>query len=144
MTVLDAKVWGPWYWGFLHTATMTYPLYPNAVTKKKYYDFINMIPLFIPVASMATEFSKLLEKYPVSPYLDSREALIRWMHFIHNKMNERLEKPKISMEEFLTKYYEFYKPKVVSDKEIAFFQEKLKYVGLVALLVGLIVYLYPR
>jgi hypothetical protein len=141
---LDSKVWGPWYWGFLHTATMTYPVKPNAVTKKKYYDFINMIPLFIPIGSMATEFSKLLEKYPVSPYLDSREALVRWMHFIHNKMNERLEKPQLTLEEFLTKYYDLYKPKTVKQDEWNNVKEKGKYILFISLLIFLIVYLYPK
>jgi len=141
---LDSKVWGPWYWGFLHTATMTYPVHPNAVTKKKYYDFINSIPLFIPVGSMSTEFSRLLEKYPVSPYLDSREALVRWMHFIHNKMNERLEKPKLTLEEFFTKYYDFYKPITVKQDQWKHIKEKGVYVLVLSLLIFLIVYFYPK
>jgi FAD-linked sulfhydryl oxidase len=141
---LDSKVWGPWYWGFLHTATMTYPVHPNAVTKKKYYDFINSIPLFIPVGSMSGEFSRLLENYPVSPYLDSREALVRWMHFIHNKMNERLEKPKLTLEEFLTKYYDFYKPTIVKQDHWKQIKEKGVYVFVLSLLIFMIVYFYPK
>jgi FAD-linked sulfhydryl oxidase len=141
---LDSEIWGPWYWSFLHTATMTYPVHPNAVTKKKYYDFINSIPLFIPIGSMSGEFSRLLEKYPVSPYLDSREALVRWMHFIHNKMNERLEKPKLTLEEFLTKYYDSYKPITVKQDQWKDMKEKGKYILLLSLLVFMIVYFYPK
>ena len=37
MLYLDPSVWGPHYWFFLHTISMTYPYHPNAVTKKKYY-----------------------------------------------------------------------------------------------------------
>ena len=66
---------------------MSYPLHPNAVTKKKYYDFVQNIPLFRPVESIAGEFSKLLDLYPIQPYLDNRESFIRWMWFIHNKIN---------------------------------------------------------
>jgi len=108
---LDSKVWGPHYWFFLHTIAITYPLHPNTMTKKKYYEFIHNIPTFIPVDSMSKYFSRLLDEYPVTPYLDSRDAFIRWMHFIHNKINERLEKPKISLEEFYKEYYEAYKTK---------------------------------
>ena len=86
---LDPKVFGPHYWFFLHTISMNYPKYPNAVTKKKYYDFIQNLPLFIPVEKHAADFSKLLDEYPVSPYLDSRDSFVRWMHFIHNKINEK-------------------------------------------------------
>jgi hypothetical protein len=45
---LDPKVWGPHYWFFLHTLAMTYPHHPNAVTKKKYYEFVQNLPLFLP------------------------------------------------------------------------------------------------
>ena len=84
---LDPKVFGPHYWFFLHTIALNYPIYPNAVTKKKYYDFIQNLPLFIPIEKHATDFSKLLDEYPLTPYLDSRESFVRWMHFIHNKIN---------------------------------------------------------
>ena len=50
--VLDAKVWGPHYWFMIHTIAISYPLRPNAVTKKKYYDFIQNLPLFIPIESI--------------------------------------------------------------------------------------------
>ena len=109
MKYLDPKVWGPHYWFFLHTLSMTYPIYPNAVSKKKYYDIIQNLPLFIPVENISSEFSRLLDMYPVVPYLDNRESLIRWMHFIHNKINQKLEKPQITLNEFYVKYYEEYK-----------------------------------
>ena len=35
---LDPTIWGPHYWFFLHTIAMTYPIRPNDVTKKKYYE----------------------------------------------------------------------------------------------------------
>ena len=31
---LDPKIWGPHYWFFIHTVAMTYPVRPNAITKK--------------------------------------------------------------------------------------------------------------
>ena len=90
MVELDTAIWGPHYWFFLHTATMTYPLKANDVVKKKYYDFIQNIPLFIPNETMSKSFQHMLDTYPVSPYLDTRDSLTRWMHFIHNKMNKQL------------------------------------------------------
>jgi hypothetical protein len=83
----DPTVWGPHFWFFLHTIAMAYPHHPNSVSKKKYYELIMNIPLFIPIESMGNDFSKLLDEYPVTAYLDSRDSLIRWMHFIHNKIN---------------------------------------------------------
>ena len=88
---LDPNVWGPHYWFFLHTLALSYPHHPNAITKKKYYELLQNLPLFIPVESIGSDFSKLLDEYPVTAYLDSRESLIKWMHFIHNKINIRLD-----------------------------------------------------
>lgn len=90
----EPDVWGPHYWFFLHTIAHSYPETPNAVTKRKYYDLIQNMPLFIPVSDIGNKFSSLIDKYPVSPYLDSRESFIRWVHFIHNKVNDHSVKKK--------------------------------------------------
>jgi hypothetical protein len=141
---LDPTVWGPHFWFFLHTLAMSYPHHPNAVTKKKYYELILNLPLFIPVESIGKDFEKLLDEYPVTAYLDSRESLIRWMHFIHNKINEKLEKPKITLNEFYFRYYEEYKPKDIKMKEHYRWREKLIYTLVVMGATGLIVYLYNK
>ena len=85
--VLDPKIWGPHYWFVLHTIALNYPLYPTSTIKKKYYDFIQNFSLFIPINNMANHFNKLLDQFPVTPYLDSRESFIKWMYFIHNQIN---------------------------------------------------------
>ena len=144
MTYLDPKIWGPHYWFFIHTAAMTYPIRPNAVTKKKYYEFIQNLPLFIPVESISGEFSKLIDKYPVTPYLDNRESLIRWTHFIHNKINQKLEKPQVSLSEFYVKYYEEYKAQNVKLVEYYKFREKLLFCGIIVTIGGAIYYLYDK
>ena len=94
---LDPTVWCPHFWFFLHTIALSYPHHPNSVTKKKYYELIQNLPLFIPVETIGNDFNRLLDEYPVTAYLDSREAFVKWMHFIHNKINEKLEKPKITI-----------------------------------------------
>jgi hypothetical protein len=141
---LDPKVWGPHYWFFLHTVAMTYPHYPNTITKKKYYEFIQNIPLFIPVEQISSEFTKLIEKYPISPYLDNRDSLVRWIHFIHNKINEKLELPQISLNDFFVKYYDQYKSKDKKLMEYYKTRDKLIYVGIILSIVGTIYYLYDK
>jgi len=141
---LDPKVWGPHYWFMLHTIAMSYPNYPNTVTKKKYYEFIQNLPMFLPIESIATDFSKLLDFYPVTPYLDSKDAFIRWMHFIHNKINEKLEKPKISLNQFYIDYYEAYKPKDLKTREYIRMRGKIIYCVVLILILGLSYYLYNK
>jgi len=141
---LDPKVWGPHYWFFLHTLAMTYPHHPNAVTKKKYYEFIQNLPLFLPVEEISTSFSKLIEKYPITPYLDNRDSFVRWMHFIHNKINVALEKPQVSLNDFFVNYYNEYKSKDEKFTEYYKIQGKVLYLLLVIGLGVSIYYLYDK
>ena len=141
---LDPKVWGPHYWHFLHTLAMTYPHHPNTVTKKKYYEFIQNLPLFLPVEEISGEFSKLIDKYPIAPYLDNRDSFVRCMHFIHNKINEKLGKPQISLNDFFVKYYDEYKSQDEKYIEYYKFKEKIIYVGIILGISGSIYYLYDK
>jgi hypothetical protein len=139
---LDPKVWGPHFWFFLHTITLCYPYRPNAVTKKKYYDLIHNFHLFIPIESISTYYIKLLDQYPVAPYLDSRDSFIRWMHFIHNKVNEHLEKPKVSLAKFYETYYESYKPNDLKMREFYKIRAKVIYASIIISMCVLIYYMY--
>ena len=105
---LDPEVWGPFYWFVLHTIALSYPTHPNETIKKKYYDFLQNMPLFLPISTMGNKFSELLDKYPVTPYLDSRESLIKWMHFIHNKINTQTNKPTMPYHEYISLYESYY------------------------------------
>jgi exonuclease I len=98
----------------------------------------------MPVEEIGKDFELLLTEYPVTAYLDSREALIKWMHFIHNKINEKLEKPKITLNEFYNKYYEEYKPKDIKLKNYYKWKEKILYILVLLGASGLIVYLYNK
>jgi hypothetical protein len=141
---LDPTIWGPHYWFFLHTLAMTYPNYPNSVTKKKYYEFIQNLPLFIPVDQISNDFSLLLDKYPVTAYLDNKESFIRWLHFIHNKINQKLEKPQINLNEFYIKYYEEYKTETEKFSNFYKIRGKLIYISIILLVTITIYYLYDK
>ena len=108
---LNPEIWGPYYWFVLHTIAFSYPLNPNDTTKKKYYDFIQNLPLFIPQSQIGNKFAEYLDKFPVSPYLDSRKSFMKWMHFIHNKINSHIGKYEVTMEQAMNDYYQKYIPK---------------------------------
>jgi hypothetical protein len=98
-------VWGPHYWFFLHTVAMLYPNTPNEIMKKKYYELIMNMPLYIPDPDSSKYFAHLLDEYPVQPYLDSRTALVQWTHFIHNRVNVHIGAPKMSRQDFEDGYW---------------------------------------
>ena len=137
---LDPIIWGPHYWFFLMTIAVSYPKKANSVLKKKYYDFIMNLPLFIPNDKMGNKFSRLLDKYPVEPYLDSRESFIKWIHYIHNQVNKQLNKPELSYVEAMDAYYSNYKPKEIIRKE-EIKKRKQFYFGTVLVSLALSVYI---
>lgn len=109
--MLDPAVWGPHYWFVLHTVALTYPEYPTDVTKKKYYDLIQNLPLFMPQSQGGGGLAAFLDRYPPTPYLDSRDSFQRWVHFLHNKINSALGRAEISREEADAAYWLHYVPR---------------------------------
>lgn len=137
----DPTVWGPHYWFFLHTIAHSYPKTPNEVTKRKYYDTIQNMPLFIPDSDIGDRFSQLLDKYPVSPYLGSRESFVRWVHFIHNKINVLLGKDEMSLLESVDAYFTEYRPKPIILSEVTGIKKHYLYAAIILICLVLI-YLY--
>jgi len=137
----DPSVWGPHYWFFIHTIAFAYPHTPNETLKKRYHTFIQDLPLFIPDAKTSSNFADLLDKYPVKSYLDSRDSFVKWVNFIHNKVNEETGKPQISLYEFIQEYYEAYKPKEEVAREEASIMRRRMIMGFIAGLVLIILFL---
>ena len=139
---LNPEIWGPHYWFFLQSIAITYPTMPNEVTKKKYYDFIQNIPLFIPHKNVSKIFLSYLDKYPVTPYLDSRESFLKWTNFIHNKINMSLGKSIVSVDNDIKKYYEEYKPKELQNNEAQKARQKIIFSSIIvlAILTGYFMY----
>jgi len=142
--IFNPIIWGPHYWFVLYTIALSYPLHINECTKKKYYDFITNLPLFLPVPDIGGVFSKFLDAYPVTPYLDSRESLSKWVHFIHNKINGYLGKPELTYYDALNKYYEHYKLKEIKKNDERKNKEKYIFGALIIVIIVVIIYLYIK
>lgn len=141
--ILDPAVWGPHYWFVLYSIAVSYPINVNTVTKRKYYDFIQNLPLFLPVGEIGKLFSEFLDRYPVTPYLDSRESFIKWVHFIHNKINVYLGKREITYQQAMKTYYEHYIPKTVKRETDRRLRERyIFFAVIVALIILIIILMY--
>tara|TARA_B100000035_G_C20932984_1_gene523915 strand:+ start:566 stop:1000 length:435 start_codon:yes stop_codon:yes gene_type:complete len=142
--VFNPEIWGPHYWFVLYTIALSYPLSINETTKKKYYDFVQNLPLFLPVSDIGNIFSRFLDKYPVTPYLDSRESFIKWVHFIHNKINIYLGKEELTYYDAMNKYYEHYKLKEIKKKDEAKNKHKFIYISIILILIIILIMLYLK
>ena len=140
---ISPESWGPHFWYFLHTVAYTYPEFPTQVTKRKYYDLIQNMPLFVPDLKMGDKLSEFLDRYPVSPYLDSRESFMRWVHFIHNKFNIFLGKEEISFYQGLDNYYQANMPKPIIDVKTKVMYRDIMYSSILGVLCT-VCYFYAR
>tara|TARA_B100000085_G_C18377745_1_gene445050 strand:- start:55 stop:534 length:480 start_codon:yes stop_codon:yes gene_type:complete len=141
---LNHNVWLPHLKFTLQTIAITYPSHPNDVSKKKYYDFIQNLPVFFPLEPFGKNFLKLLDKYPVTPYLSSRMSFMKWIHFILNKIHEQLEQPVDDFYDSLEKYYDEYKPKEIRNKELIKTRQRYIQFGIALLIIGGIFYIYKK
>lgn len=138
---LNPDIWMPHLQFVLQTMSIMYPIHPNDVTKKKYYDTIHNIPLFFSIKPLGNSFSKLLDTFPVTPYLSSRESFMRWTHFIINKMNIAMGWEQFNFYESLEKYYNLYKPKELIEKENIKRKKQYILIGIIFFLILSIFYI---
>jgi len=141
---LDPTIWLPYYQFIMITISLYYPKFPNAVTKKKYYDFIQNLPLFFPQNPIGNKFILLLDEFPITPYLDSRLSFMKWVNFINNKLNTLIGLPTEELYESLEKYYNHYKPKEFIKREKVKKNKKYIYFAIFVVVLGLSIYIYYK
>ena len=66
---------------------------------------------------MGNYFTKLLDQYPLTPYLKTRESFMRWVHFINNKINVFMNREQETFYDSLENYYKAYKPQEIIKQE---------------------------
>ena len=94
--------------------------------------------MFIPDNEISGYFESLIDEFPVTPYLDNRNTFVRWVVFIHNQINIKLKKPKITLKKALYNYYLQYVP----EKKPFFTKQKILFITLILLSLLFILYLY--
>lgn len=141
---LRHEIWLPHLKFTLQTMSLNYPLNPNEVTIRKYYNFIQNLPVFFPDEPLGKYLSKLLDDFPVSPYLNSRTSFMKWVHFLFNKINEKLEIRNVSFYESLEEYYQHYKPRELINKESIKNKKNIMYSGTIVFLLSSSIYFYKR
>ena len=141
---LRYEVWLPHLKFTLQTMSLNYPLNPNEVTIRKYYSFIQNLPVFFPDDPMGNFLEKLLDDFPVAPYLNSRTSFMKWIHFLFNKINKKLNLKTVSFYGSLEEYYQHYKPKEIINKESIKNKKKLMYSGTIIFLLSLSLYYYKN
>jgi len=93
---MDPRIWGPHAWKFMHAITAVYPPAPSNEEKAAATDFFNSLKWLLPCVGCKVNYAKNLEEMPVEAHVHSRDALDTWLYRLHNEVNAKSGKPKLS------------------------------------------------
>jgi hypothetical protein len=89
----------------MHIISLGYPKNPTYTDKKCAKEFYESLSFLLPCAICREHYREHIVKNPLTPFLDSRNDLIKWTIDIHNSVNKMLGKPEWLESEVLS-YYE--------------------------------------
>jgi hypothetical protein len=101
---MKPELWGPFVWYVLHIISFNYPINPSQFEKTAYREFYMNVKNVLPCESCRRHYSTYLSIYPISPHMDSRATLIKWVIQVHNFVNKQLGKRLYSVPEILNIY----------------------------------------
>lgn len=101
---IPPESWGPFFWHTIHITALGYPAKPTHAHKKAAKEFYESLKLLIPCPICRDHYNTHLEKYPLTPHLDTRADLFRWTILLHNEVSKTLGKPPFT-ESQVIEYY---------------------------------------
>lgn len=101
---MHPTTWGSHLWYILHIISFEYPEKPTEYDKRIYHDFYTSLKDVIPCVECRKHYRDHITKYPLTPHLDTRDTLIKWVIQVHNFVNASLGKPTYTIQQVLTIY----------------------------------------
>jgi hypothetical protein len=98
---IPPEVWGPFFWNTIHIVALVYPSKPSHAHKKAAKDFFESLILLIPCPICSKHYAEHIQRYPITPHLDTRADLFKWTHLLHNEVNKMLQKRSFTEDEVL-------------------------------------------
>ena len=141
---LKYEIWLPQLKFTLQTIALYYPKNPNEITIRKYYNLVQNLPVFFPEEPIGNTMRNILDDFPVQPYLNSKTSFMKWIHFVFNKINKKIEMNTESFYESLEEYYKNYKPREILNKEQIKQKKKYMYIFSVVLFLTVSTYYYNK
>ena len=124
---MPPDVWGPIFWNAMHIVSLAYPANPTEEEKAGTRAFFESLTTVLPCPICREHYKEKIVASP--PAVNSKGELIVWVWEIHNEVNKMLQKPEMSMEDFLARMKH-----LGQTKQVAW--EKVAAAGVLGLLVG--------
>jgi len=93
------QVWGPPLWFSLHVSSANYPVNPSEITKKNTKARILALPFELPCVECRLHANNFISSKNLDDIVSSKNKLFAFYVEFHNKVNERQNKPLVSLEE---------------------------------------------
>lgn len=112
-------VWFRHYIFVLQTMVSQYPLtLPDSVTKRRYYYYLTNLAEVMPEGEHRRLYTEAaLTVFPLTPCLDTREDLFRWLHRVSDYVHVGTGGDKTEAKDWIESYREWYKTEPVVAKE---------------------------
>jgi hypothetical protein len=93
---MDTRFWGPSGWRLLHLITFAYE---PKLQREAVKGIFENLPYILPCKFCRYSLTEYMEELPLTPALQSKEALCHWLYEIHNKVNQKLRGQALTKEE---------------------------------------------
>jgi hypothetical protein len=102
----DPRVWGPAFWFTLHNGSVNYPIKASPIWAERMKGFILGMPVMIPCEKCRDHATSHIEEnyFRLNEIVSGREQLFNFFVSFHNYVNERYNKPKMSIEDAYSLY----------------------------------------
>lgn len=129
---MEPKNWGKFGWGFMHNVALGYPNDLTYMKKEQYRKFFEVIGDVLPCLDCQDHYKEMVVDYP--PIMINKDTLFKWTVDIHNKVNERINKKQITLDEA----YNIWKNTNIIEKKELTPDNKLYYLSLIFFLILLV------
>ena len=105
MNNLEPTSWGPYYWNTLHFIAAAYDNNPNQSVRSAMKNFIQSLPILLPCKECQDNALNFIKTKNLDVVVSTRKELFEFFFNFHNRVNERLNKPTMKIEEALKRYH---------------------------------------
>lgn len=88
----DPRIWGGDLWKTLHRLSLAYPDAPADDDRQAAYELLHSLTRLLPCPACRAHYAKHFATFDRDATTASRDALVRWVHELHESVNRRLHK----------------------------------------------------
>ena len=87
----------------MHTVAEFYPPFPNSDDMAAAKNFYTSLASLLPCPSCREHYAQMLLDDNIDDHLHSKGTLMRFINYLHNKVNVRIGKPIVAFEEYVAR-----------------------------------------